>query len=264
MVRLRADILRQALDTHSICHGGHMRIGLISDIHGNLFALEVALAQLAGERLDDLECLGDVAALGPEPAGVLARLRALQCPVVMGNTDAWLLGSPPVITNETDQALIPWCVAQLTNADLEYMRSFPSTIERPMGGERTLLCYHGSPRSYDDVIVATTPDDVLEAMLRATRATILAGGHTHLQMLRRHGDAHLINPGSVGLPGVGPASAQRNRRVRWAEYAIVDVEGDHLDIFLRRTPLDIDQMVARARSSGMPEVDWWVALWDHA
>jgi len=241
-----------------------MRIGLISDIHGNLFALEAVLTELAGERLDDLVCLGDVAALGPEPGGVLARLRALQCPVVMGNTDAWLLGSPPMVANEIDQVLTPWCVAQLSEADLAYIHAFPSTIARPLDAGRTLLCFHGSPRSYDDVIVATTPDDALDAMLAETHAAILAGGHTHLQMVRRHGDAHLINVGSVGLPGVGPAAAQRNRRVHWAEYAIVEVEGDCLDISLRRTPLDIDQMVARARSSGMPEVDWWVTLWDHA
>ena len=164
--------------------------------------------------------------------------------------------------NKVDQALLPWLAAQLTKADLAYIRSFPPTIERRLDTERTLLCYHGSPRSYDDVIVSTTPDDVLDAMLGETNATVLVGGHTHLQMLRRHGDTHLINVGSVGLPGVGPAAAQRNRHVRWAEYAIVEVEGDRLDISLRRTLLDIDQMMARARASGMPEVDWWATLWD--
>ena len=102
------------------------------------------------------------------------------------------------------------------------------------------------------------------AMLGDTHAAILVGGHTHLQMLRRHGDAHLINVGSAGLPGVGPAAAQRNRHVRWAEYAIVEVEGDRLDISLRRTPLDIDQMLAQARASGMPAVDWWATLWEQA
>jgi hypothetical protein len=84
-------------------------------------------------------------------------------------------------------------------------------------------------------------------------------------MMRHYGDAHLINVGSVGLPGVG-AAAQRNRHVRWAEYAVIEVDGDRLDISLRRTPLDIDQMLARARSSGMPApvIEWWVTLWDHA
>jgi predicted phosphodiesterase len=243
-----------------------MRIGLISDIHGNVFALEAVLAQLATERLDDLICLGDVAALGPEPGAVFARLQALGCPVVMGNMDEWLLSPPDLDTaDELDQVLIRWHTAQLTDAERAYVRAFPATIERSLGAEWTLLCFHGSPRSHHDVIIPTTPDDALNEMFGDTHAAVLAGGHTHLQMMRQHGDAHLINVGSVGLPGVG-AAAQRNRRVRWAEYAIVEAEGDGLEISLRRVPLDIGPMLARARCSGMPAqvLEWWVALWDHA
>ena len=243
-----------------------MRIGLISDIHGNLFALEAVLAELDREHLDDLICLGDVAALGPEPGAVLARLQALGCPVVMGNMDEWLLSPPDLDTADgLDQALIRWHTTQLTDAERAYIRAFPPTIERSLGAGRMLLCFHGSPRSYNDVIIPTTPDDVLDAMLGETHASILAGGHTHLQMARRHGDTHLINVGSAGLPGVG-AAAQRNHYVRWAEYAVIEAEGDRLDISLRRTPLDINRMLARARSSGMlaPVIEWWVALWDHA
>jgi putative phosphoesterase len=241
-----------------------MRIGLISDIHGNLFALEAVLAELDREKLDDLICLGDVAALGPEPGAVFARLHALGCPVVMGNMDEWLLSPPDLDTaDELDQALIRWHTAQLTDAERAYIRAFPATLERSLGAERTLLCFHGSPRSYHDVIVPTTPDDALNEMFGDTRAAILVGGHTHLQMLRRHGDAHLINVGSVGLPGVGPKAAQRNRHVRWAEYAIVEADGERVDISLRRTPLDMDQMMARARASGMPTpvIEWWETLW---
>src|SRR5436309_3510634 len=133
----------------AVCQGGYMRIGLISDIHGNLFALETALAELDAEKLDDLICLGDVAALGPEPGAVLARLQALGCPVVMGNMDEWLL-SPPDLSeaDELDQALIQWHTGQLNDAERAYIRAFPPTIERSLGDERTLLCFHGSPRAY--------------------------------------------------------------------------------------------------------------------
>lgn len=239
-----------------------MRIGLIADIHGNLIALETVLAKLALESLDQLVCLGDVAALGPQPGEALARLRALQCPVVMGNTDAWLLApSSAVDSDRFDRAITQWTMAQLTDDDRAYITSFLPTIELALGDGRTFLCFHGSPRSYDDVIVPTTPDGELREMLGDTQATILAGGHTHLQMVRRHGDAHLINVGSVGLAGVG-AAAQKNHHVRWAEYAVVDLDKDRLDISLRRTPLDVDQMVAVARASGMPEVEWWTGLWE--
>jgi putative phosphoesterase len=244
-----------------------VRVGLIADIHGNLVALETVLTELAAESLDDLICLGDVAALGPQPGAVLARLRALGCPVVMGNVDAWLLTIPTDSTaDELDIALARWCTAQLTDSDLAYVRAFPATYERRLGAGQTLLCFHGSPRSCDDVIMATTPNDALDAMLGDAHATILAGGHTHLQMVRRHGDAELINPGSVGLPAVGPAAILRNRDVRWAEYAVVEVDGDRLNISLRRTPLDVERMLALAYASGMPTpaIEWWVGLWGNA
>jgi hypothetical protein len=73
----------------------------------------------------------------------------------------------------------------------------------------------------------------------------------------------LINPGSVGLPGVG-AAAQRNHDVRWAEFAVVEVEGDRVDISLRRIPLDVEQLIDVASTSGMPEVEWWTGLWGHS
>ncbi len=70
------------------------KIAIFSDIHGNLPALEAVLAAVAGEGVERLVCLGDLATLGPQPHEVIARVRALGCPVVMGNTDATLL-SPP-------------------------------------------------------------------------------------------------------------------------------------------------------------------------
>jgi len=71
-----------------------MRIALIADIHGNLVALETVLHELAQESIDQILCLGDVGALGPQPHEVIDRLRQLQCTVVLGNTDAWLLAPP--------------------------------------------------------------------------------------------------------------------------------------------------------------------------
>lgn len=240
-----------------------MRIGLIADIHGNLIALETVLDALARESLDHLVCLGDVAALGPQPAAVLARLRALGCPVMMGNTDMWFLAPLPDAADERDRAITRWGAAQLTAADRAYISDFPKVIAHPLGAGRTLLCFHGSPQSYDDVIVPTTPDAALDEMLGETRAALFAGGHTHIQMMRRYSDAHLVNVGSVGLAGVG-AATQRNRDVRWAEFAVVEAEGDRLDISLRRIPLDVARMLRVARASGMPAVAWWAGLWDGA
>ena len=240
-----------------------MRVGLIADIHGNYIALDAVLAELSRLNVEELICLGDVAALGPQPAEEIARLRALDCPVVMGNTDAWLLSAPSISADAIDRAITQWCVAQLSADDRAYVAAFPPIMERPLGRGRDLLCFHGSPRSFDQTIIATTPDDDLDVMLDGYDAAIMAGGHTHIPMLRRHRDRRIVNPGSVGLPGVGSVRPY-NRDVHWAEWAVLDVDDDQTRITFHRTSLDVETMIEMAYKSGMPEPAWWASLWRRA
>ena len=79
-------------------------LAAISDIHGNLPALEAVLAELEREGVDELVCLGDVA-LGPQPAETVARVRGLGCAVVMGNWDAWVLEGFPASARRPMEAL---------------------------------------------------------------------------------------------------------------------------------------------------------------
>jgi predicted phosphodiesterase len=137
-----------------------MRIALISDIHGNAVALNVVLDALKKQQVDSIICLGDVAASGPQPRQVIERLRAIGRPVVMGNTDDWLL--QPQLKDKADdfsrrlQDVELWGSQQLSSADREYLSTFQPTIEFPLANGKMLLCYHGSPRSYREGIVATS------------------------------------------------------------------------------------------------------------
>jgi len=239
-----------------------MRIGLLADIHGNLIALESVLNELQQEQVDQIICLGDVAALGPQPHEVLERLRELTCPVVMGNTDDWYLQPLPEGDEELRE-IVGWGLGQLTAADLAYLRSFQPVIEMTLETGQTLLCYHGSPRAYHDVVASTTPVAELRSMFAGAQAEIMVGGHTHVQMLRRYEQALLINPGSVGLPGVGPEKEDlpRNQVVHWAEYAIMTLHDGYFSVDLRRIPLDIPALLQIGFASGMPDLDSWVRTW---
>ena len=242
-----------------------MRIAVISDIHGNAVALEAVLSDLAGEPIDRFVCLGDVAEAGPQPSQVVARLRELGCLVVMGNTDAQMLIHEPYPPRNADtpryNEIVLWCADQLTPADLDTIRGFQATIELALGGEITLLGFHGSPRSYNDIILAATPEDELSALLDGFHATLMAGGHTHRQLLRRYDQALIINPGSVGLPVECLAPNTPGYHPPWAEYAIISHECGRLGVDLRRVPLDVKAVVQEAFDSGMPHAEWWASGW---
>jgi predicted phosphodiesterase len=242
-----------------------MRIGLISDIHGNLVSFESVLADIDRAGVDRVVCLGDVAAIGPQPCEVVERLRALGLPCIMGNHDHEILNldlahdSADVSPWEVE--LTDWCIGQLSESDLDYLRSFEQWIEIPLGAEATLLCFHGSPKSNMDKILATTPAPELDEMLEGHTATVMAGGHTHVQMLRQHRGVAIVNPGSVGFPLEQVPFEGLPRYLPWAEYAILDWVDGILGIELRRIPMDLDKVRQAALASGMPRAAAWLELW---
>lgn len=239
-----------------------MRTAVISDIHGNLIALEAALERLGGEDVDQVVCLGDVAASGPQPCETVDALLRVGCPVVLGNTDEWLLNPRTRADADADRSrggeIDLWCAEQLAPAHLEFLRALPPTIEVPLGDSATMLCFHGSPRSNTEVVLATTPDEELARMLGDAGAVVMAGGHTHAQLLRRLGPVTVINPGTVGRPYERYAPA---RTPPGAEYVVVTSRGGGLSIELRRTPVDTGRVVEVALGSGMPHARWWSAVW---
>ncbi len=238
------------------------RIGLISDIHGNLLALEAVLAELDREELDGLVCLGDVA-VGPQPAETLARVHALGCPVVKGNWDEWFCEGIPPADDETGRKLAEvgeWWAGQLSDADIALMRGFSPTVELDLGGGETALCFHGSPSSNMEWIYSVTPDETLSQILGDTREQVLLCGHTHVQMLRRHEQSVIVNPGSVGLP-FSDWAPHTIRIAPWAEYGILGYGEGRLRVDLRRTTYDIDALLRLSLESGMPHAQWWADSW---
>jgi putative phosphoesterase len=239
----------------------HMRIGLIADIHGNKLALDTVLAQLDHRAVDSIVCLGDVAMLGPQPAESIATLQALQIPVVMGNTDAWFFGGDQ--PGPETALLANWCRDQVSLQGRDYVRSFSPTINIELEDRLMLLACHATPRNFDEVISAGTPSADVMTMLNGATQELIAGGHTHVQLLRQINQQRFINPGSVGLPGIGPRSNDlaKNLRVDWAEFAIIDTGNDDVSIEFHRTPIDLAELFEIARAVNMPAFDWWTTLW---
>ena len=236
-----------------------METAIISDMHGNCVAFDAVLADLKRNPVNQIVCLGDAVQGGPQPAQVVSRLRDIGCPVVMGNADAWLLtgqesGQEPISAERRVKmdAIREWTLSCLTADDRAFIASFQPTLTIEMGVGQSLLCFHGSPASFDDVILPTTPEDEFQRLLGGYAGKLLAGGHTHMQQLRRLGDRFFFNPGSVGLAYSHEQSEASFRADPWAEYAVLTAKPTRLALEFRRVPFDVAELVRVYHASGRP------------
>lgn len=232
-----------------------MRIALISDIHSNEVALRAVLSDIRRTGVDQVVCLGDVANLGPQPNAVIEVLAELGCPCIMGNHDEFLLDPQLVHTyNESPRvvASVEWSRSRLSSGELDFLRGFERDREIALGSKSKLYVFHGSPRSNMEDLLATTPSDVLDEMLAGATATVMAGGHTHIQMLRQHHGHLLVNPGSVGLAFKDYVSGRSPTILSHAEYATIEEVGGTIEVSLRRVSLDRDKLHHAHRESDHP------------
>jgi putative phosphoesterase len=240
-----------------------VRLALISDIHSNLVALDSTVKALENAQVDDVVCLGDVVSMGPHPRAVLERVREIDCPVVMGNCDAFML-DPVVKAGDDNSARISaidaWTAKQLSEPDLEYIRTFRPTLELSLG-PYSLLCYHGSPRSFDDIIGSETSDEELSRLLDGYSFDLCAGGHTHRQMFRRIGTSVVVNPGSVGMAYDRTRPIEAIKCAPWTEFAIVEGDEEGLSVELERVSYDRRSVARDIEESGMPHARWAAEGW---
>jgi predicted phosphodiesterase len=238
-----------------------MRLIVLSDVHGNCFALETALADMKQAGFDRIVCNGDMIQGGPQPNETVQLLREMNCSIVMGNSDAWLITGV-----ETDADLISeerrkrldavreWSLSKLDQDDRAFIRSFQPTVSVDLGQGRSLLAFHGSPTSFDQALLPSTEEDEFQKILKPYSSSILTGGHTHLQYTRRLRDSQnfFFNPGSIGVAYNHEQSNETGYLDPWAEYAVLNVEGMQASLEFRRTPLDMKKMADIYRQSNRP------------
>jgi putative phosphoesterase len=192
------------------------RLAVISDIHGNIAALEAALKDIKKHKPDRLLITGDLVLTGPRPAEALERVRALEADgaiVVQGNTDVavadfdftaafpWMEMVPP-----GHRASAEWAHEQLSDDQLDYLRRLPA--ERRLWAEGLLvLACHASPGSQTAGL--RTDMDLAVTVERVTRtdARIICCGHTHIADVRELGRKLIVNPGSCGMAFDGDPGA---------------------------------------------------------
>lgn len=231
-----------------------MEIAVFSDIHGNALALRAMLSELERREVAAMVCLGDVVQGGTQPRETLELVQGLGCPVVMGNTDAFVAeGSTAETVNAGHLEVREWTVSELGAEGVAALRTFVPRIEIDIGPGRRLLCCHGSPASFDELLFPWTPVAELDAALSGSGAEAVAGGHTHIQWTRAlDGGPVFVNPGSVGLAYTRFQEASAFVVHPVAQYAVLHVADDGVGVEFCQAPYDRAEAARIARASGHP------------
>jgi len=222
-----------------------MRIGLISDIHANLPALEAVMAQMPS--IDRLICLGDIVGYYADPNEVCERLQSFGAVVIRGNHDAYVLGDLEPAAPRRAAYRTDWTRGVLTSANHIWLRQLPTEMRLDIDGQ-CLILRHANPWDEESYLY---PDSARLAEIELAADEIMFVGHTHRPMHHVAGAGLIINPGSVGQPRDGNPTAAyatfdtetREVSFRRAEYhvaalqarlQVLDWEPTMIDILSRR------------------------------
>lgn len=209
-----------------------MRIGVLSDVHANLPALEAVLEDLP--PVDGLINAGDVVGYNPWPRECLEAIRERDVASVMGNHDRAVASDSNFRFNSMAAAGVSHARDELGDDQLAWLADLPD--ERTCFEARVRIV-HGHP---DDPDRYTYPEDFSPSLLEDVDVLVL--GHTHVQHAERYPDGIVLNPGSVGQP--------RDRDPR-AAYAILDL--GEMNVECRRVEYDVERAIEAVNAAGLPE-----------
>lgn len=222
-----------------------MRIAVLSDVHGNMRALEAVLADAAS--VDLVVANGDLLSFGPRPAETLALLRSLPNVLfVSGNNDRYLVERrwqrhPSDGWEAEAFANLEWTADALGDEAVNFVGSWPFVQHLPT--RPAMAVFHASPLADNIGMFPWTSDEELAHMVRDVPEPVVLCGHTHLLMersLRRH---RIISDGSAGFPF--------DRDLRPSYVILEDSTGD-IELTIRRVSYDIDAAVRELESFDVP------------
>ncbi|MDG5778787.1 metallophosphoesterase family protein [Haloarculaceae archaeon H-GB2-1] len=209
-----------------------MKVGVLSDIHGNRVALDAVLDAMPA--VDALVCAGDVVGYNPWHADCVDALRSRDVPTVMGNHDRAVATGSDFAFNSMASAGVKHAREQLTDEQLAWLSELPATLTVFEGRVKLV---HGHP---DDPDRYTYPEEFSARMLGDE--DVLVTGHTHVQGHEHFEDGLVMNPGSVGQPRDGDPRAA---------FAVVDLDGPTVEE--HRVEYDVDRVVEAVAEAGLPE-----------
>jgi putative phosphoesterase len=226
-------------------------VAVITDIHGNLPALEAALARIEELGIERVFCGGDLVGYGPHPNEVCRLIAQRDIPTIYGNYDYAIArdledcGCAYVTPHDRElgQLSVDWTLAHTNQDSKDFMRSLPFDLHFSVAGVNVHLV-HGSPRKVNEYLFEDKPQSLYERLAAAESDPLLVFGHTHKPWMHEYGGVLFVNCGSVGKPKDGdPRGA----------FAVLAPSEGSVAVSIERAVYDADTVAAEVREAGLPE-----------
>ena len=215
-----------------------MNIGLIADVHGNVYGLSACVRDLSRRGAELILCAGDVVGYYPFVNEAISFLRKWRVITILGNHDVYLLQGRSINETLYKEYAIDWAEQVITPENRSYLQVCPQNYHTKIDGI-TLAMFHGSPWNIEEYIY---PDHNSFARFVGLKEAIVVLGHTHWPMLHAvPGGPLVVNSGSCGQP---------RDSIPLASYALLDTAAATVSIF--RIPYDIDALAEATKHAGLP------------
>lgn len=221
-----------------------MLLGLISDVHANVLALEAVITELRRREVETIVCLGDLVGYGPSPNETLDLLRQENVMCTLGAADEQIAfdfaRSPRPRAGVADE-ILNWTRSVIEAKHVTYLRSLPVQLRlsTPQG---RLRAYHGT-LDMGERVDLNRSSLLLDKLLAAQRCTILAVGNSHVPFYRKLSGGWVVNPGSVGLSLNGEPGA---------DYALLEVTETGLEVSMDKVEYDFAAVAFDIVAWGLP------------
>ena len=226
------------------------RVAVITDIHGNLGALEAALARIDELGIESIYCGGDLVGYGPHPNEVSALVEERGIPTIYGNYD-YAIGRDledcgcayrDQRDRELGQKSIEWTLAHTNARAKAFMRGLPFDLRFELAGKRVRLV-HGSPRKVNEYLFEDKPARTFERIAAGAECDVLVFGHTHQPWIHEYGGVLFVNCGSVGKPKDGDPRAG---------FAVLEANGREVAARIERVHYDAESVAREVAAAGLP------------
>jgi putative phosphoesterase len=226
------------------------RVAVITDIHGNLAALEATLDWIDADRIERIYCGGDLVGYGAYPNEVCALIEERGIPTIYGNYDYAIArdmedcGCAYVTQHDRElgQQSVAWTLEHTDQRAKDFMRDLPFDLKFDVGSTSVHLV-HGSPRKVNEYLFDDKPASLYERLAAAEEAKALVFGHTHKPWVREYGRVLFVNCGSVGKPKDGDPRAA---------FALLEDQGGRLDVKIHRVEYDAETAARDVAAAGLP------------